>query len=738
MKKKLGPNPYAADDAPMLAQEALAELGVVSEANAARVPTPSGPGVTFRPMSKWFDGGTPTPYGTDGRREPWDDSATRRRNEKLRIVDEIFEHNGEVSFVIDMFVSFVCQGIDIHHTSTSKQDRYRHWWNKVGGKHVSERLVSEFLRHGFGAVEVAYGDLKKKDVADLDATEAARPAPDLAYVRSQPSPRGRIPLLYEIQSPYDVEMIGGELNRVSRRKRYGIRMSETLRSMIRSPNESNRDLIKDLPKTWIDAAESKDPVVPMDADHLVVLHYKKDDYKPWADPLIYSIVEDLHIYRCMKAADLAALEGSISRLRLIKLGMIWDQHNKILPSRDDIQSLRNQLLAIRNGASSDLIWHPAISIEETGSDVANFLGPDKYRQIISAIYAGLGIPQTLAGASSEGGMTNNALSLKTLMERLSYARDLLVKFWRGEFEKLRRAFGDRYAAELKFDLMSLADEAAEKKLWIDLYDRHVISEETLLGRFGQLPRVENARIRREDAQRAAGTRPARLGVFTENETHPDQMKKALLNQGHFAPSEVGVEVKPRKKGEKSLLDRQEELAAKAAAAKPTPDSGSGKKGVAGEGRPKGRTDETKRKRRTPKVRQAAAGLVALQAKAREDLRAIDRALTPAFLAAAGKKNLRQLTSAEASALEDAKFAALMAVPPDARATAEWAASGEAPSTPLLPHSELLNSLIADAFTSRGVNPTMDDVREMQASAYALFHTEDPTDGDPDPDGRHEG
>ena len=63
-----------------------------------------------------------------------------------------------------------------------------------------------------------------------------------------------------------------------------------------------------------------------------------------------------------------------------------------------------------------------------------FLGSEKYQPVLTSIYAGLGIPPTLTGASSSGGYTNNYVSLKTLIERLEYGRDVLKQFWRHEIE----------------------------------------------------------------------------------------------------------------------------------------------------------------------------------------------------------------------------------------------------------------------------------------------------------------
>ena len=96
--------------------------------------------------------------------------------------------------------------------------------------------------------------------------------------------------------------------------------------------------------------------------------------------------------------------------------------------------------------------------------------------------------------------------------RLQYGRDQLVKFWEKELELVRKSMGFRYKAHIQFDQMTLSDEAAEKNLLIQLADRDIISHETLLERFKEIPQIENIRIKRELAKRDT-VGPEKAGPF---------------------------------------------------------------------------------------------------------------------------------------------------------------------------------------------------------------------------------
>src|SRR5690606_16923561 len=135
-----------------------------------------------------------------------------------------------------------------------------------------------------------------------------------------------------------------------------------------------------------------------------------------------------------------------------------------------------------------------LKFTESNSQVYKFLGAAKYEPVLGSIYGGLGIPPTLTGSGgTTGGTTNNFVSLKTLIERLEYGRETLLRFWEREFRIVQKAMGFKDAPKIHFDSVVLSDEAAMKQLWIALVDRDIISEETLLERFKEMPDIEKIR-----------------------------------------------------------------------------------------------------------------------------------------------------------------------------------------------------------------------------------------------------
>jgi len=276
----------------------------------------------------------------------------------------------------------------------------------------------------------------------------------------------------------------------------------------------------------------------------------------------------------------------------------------------------------------ELVWGPELSYTESNSQVYKFLGSEKYQSVLNSIYAGLGVPPTLTGiAGQSGGFTNNFISLKTLVERLQYGRDQLTKFWQTELEQIRKSMGFRKSAHVVYDQMSLSDEASEKNLLIQLADRDIISHETVLERFKEIPAVEKVRLQREDKDRDSEKIPPKASPF-HNANHDKEMEK---------------------------IDKQGDVNKK------NQDSKEPKSPKNDNGRPPFKQDEGPRKKRveTPKSKPGVAEMFIWTSDTLDKVSEISNA----YLGVKGKSNMRQLTKAESKELEDLKLSVLTNLEP---------------------------------------------------------------------------
>lgn len=611
---------------------------------------------------------------------------------------QAYDRIGIVRNIIDMMSEFACQGIDLVHPNPRIEKFFKEWFNKVNGKERTERILNMLFRAGNVVVKRSTARLAEDDAAALQKGKAADVKPDIAKA---PDPM-EIPWEYTIFNPLSVDVFGQELAPFLGTKyfRYGVRVSEIVSKKIKKPEVTvEKQMLTKLPKEVLNLARQGGKLIPLPPEKTVAIYYKRDDWQVWARPMTYAILEDLIMLRKMKLADLAALDGAVSYIRLWKLGSL---DHKILPTEAAIARLADMLMNNVGGGSIDLIWGPELQLQETSTDISKFLGEEKYRPILNNIFAGLGIPPGLTGLPAPGGFGNNFVSLQTLVERLQYGRDLLIRFWANEIRIVQQAMGFRLPAQVVFDQQTLTDEAAQQRLLIDLSDRGLISDEALQERFNFIPEIERVRIRRESRMRANDNLPAKVGPF--NADIKDAVKKIFAQNGYMTPEDFGLEAsgQPKNAGGQPVSDNL--------------------KGQPGQGRPPGAGDTKPRQRREVKPEKPVqAEYAAAFVWADSAHRQVCELTQPAYLKSIGKKNLREASAEEIEALEEFRFAALCQFSVGEEVTKEklkevLAKPINVPAPVHELHKETINRFVA----SKGSMPTAEERRRIEASVYAIY------------------
>jgi hypothetical protein len=570
----------------------------------------------------------------------------------IRQADKIYNRVGLVKNVIDLMGDFAVQGVRLTHRNKRIERFYRKWFKKISGKDRSERFLSNLYKTGNVVIhkQTAKLTLKAIDKMYKATGEADIQINDIDDVKIE---KKEIPWKYTFIDPTCVEVSAGALSSFVSNKTYELLIPPSLRKLINAPkNDQEKAIISRLPAAIIAAAKDKKPY-PLDPDKTIVYHYKKDDWQSWAYPMIYAIMDDINVIEKLKLADMSALDGAISNIRIFKLGNL---EHKIAPTKAATAKLASILQNNVGGGTMDLIWGPDIELIESKTSVHQFLGEGKYVPHLNAVYAGLGIPPTLTGTFGAAGTTNNLISLKTLTQRLQYGRDVLVEFWEKEIELVQKAMGFRYPAKVEFDRMDLSNEDTEKALLVQLADRNLISDELLQHKFGLDPETEKNRLNREKRERKSDRMVRKAGPWYDPEIE-NSLKKIALQGGTATPSQVGLELGKKKTGEKTSLEmRQPPQAGPSKLAKDSPESLPKR---AGEGRPKTVKDSKKRKTKTFKP-QTSASLILWANEAQEK---ISNILNPILLDFYSKKNLRSLSNDQYEELEKTKTKILFAITP---------------------------------------------------------------------------
>lgn len=558
----------------------------------------------------------------------------------IKMCMDAYDKVGIIRNIIDLMGDFGCQGISIVHQNKSVEKFYQQWFKSINGKERSERFLNNLYKAGNVIAYRSYAKLTPELTKYMKSLAA-----DIK-VEVPNMKENVIPWRYNFFNPLTVEMKDGDLSLFLGQYNYSLTAGSFFDRF--ADGDIPTDVLNSLPSNVKKALLNKEKHIPLDPSRLSISHYKKDDWLQWANPMIYAILDDIIMLEKMRLADLSALDGAISNIRLWTLGSL---EHKILPNKAAINKLRDILASNVGGGTMELVWGPELAFKESNSEVYKFLGSEKYTAVLNSIYAGLGVPPTLTGmATNGGGFTNNFISLKTLVERLQYGRDLLTKFWEKEIEIVRQAMGFRHKAFIQYDNMSLSDEATEKNLLIQLADRDLISQETLLQRFKEIPQIEKIRIQREIEDRNNNLIPNKASPY-HNPQHEDDLEKIGLQTGKLLPKDVGL---------KSSVPTDILLQPKG-----SPFGGGGAPSAPKAPNPNGRPplskDSGPRKQRVanPKSKPGVAELLVWTEAAWDN---ISEVLNDAFLNCNKKKNLRQLTKAEVNDLEQLKIDVLTNLP----------------------------------------------------------------------------
>lgn len=560
-----------------------------------------------------------------------DENVPTQQRRIIKMCMDAYDKVGIIRNIIDLMGDFGSQGIQIVHKDKSVEKFYQQWFRSVNGKERSERFLNNLYRCGNVIVYRSYANITPQLKNYMKALSS-----DIK-VEVPTSTPNEIPWRYNFFNPLTVKMKDGNLSLFMGLQNYTITTNSFFDKF--KVGEIPNHVLESLPTNIKQSLLRGEKDIPLDPERLSIFYYKKDDWRQWANPMIYAILDDIVMLEKMRLADMSALDGAISNIRLWTLGNL---EHKILPNKAAINKLRDILATNVGGGTMELVWGPELSFTESHSEVYKFLGSEKYNSVLNSIYAGLGVPPTLTGmASNGGGFTNNFISLKTLLERLQYGRDQLVRFWEKELEIVRKAMGFRYKAHIQFDQMTLSDEAATKNLLIQLADRDIISHETLLERFKEIPQIENIRIKRElDKRESSG--PPKASPY-HNPNHSQDLEK---------------------------MDKQSEINIKQEKIKQKSGNTPSNIDIKNNGRPLNQKDTEPRKRRvdTPRSNPGVAELFVWAEKSWDH---ISSTINQAYLKSQNKKNSRQLNKAEIKDLENIKLEIFSNMTPFDNVTSEY-------------------------------------------------------------------
>jgi hypothetical protein len=219
----------------------------------------------------------------------------------------------------------------------------------------------------------------------------------------------------------------------------------------------------------------------------------KFDWFDWSVPFIFPVLTPLFFKGCLRKMEVRACESVINSIFLFKLGNI----DKGMPAEEEHFERLADMLQMP-GQAQNIIWNEAITAEVIQPDISKLFDAKKYDSADKDIMMALGIPESMLGGKGSS-FQHSFIALVTVMERLEATRNILEDWLMGEMEIIAKVMNFRRMPTIKWARSSLKDETAVRTMFINLFDRGIISRDTLLEEFDTSFDTELGKQMEEDA-----------------------------------------------------------------------------------------------------------------------------------------------------------------------------------------------------------------------------------------------
>lgn len=461
---------------------------------------------------------------------------------------------GVVRNIIDLYADFATEGIEIDHPDESVRNFYKTWATKVD---LNDRIHSMFLNlfsAGNVFVHRRWASLSDKEKRAMKSAKAAELIDNTLLIRGVASdtsidgresgfmdwfleskeihlkddsknkkargeapespqdeqmpenPDKRIPWGYTFLNPLQMELRGRRLRgdhywimAIDKRDTLDVARGMGLRSGF---NQELGITEINLPKEFLSRIQRYQgpgagyaAEVKLNREELTVIQAPgKWDWFDWAVPFTFPALQALSFKDCLRNMEMKACQSVINSIFLFKLGNIKEG----MPAEDEHFERLADMLQMP-GQALNILWNEAIEAEVIQADVNGIFSTDKHDSADKDILTALGIPEVLTGGKG-GNFSNSYIAVATVLERLESYRNKVYSWLMNELKIIADAMGFKKLPTVRFGRTSLKDEKAHQTFLTGLYDRGILSADTLLQEGGTNAEIEASKMKEEKSK----------------------------------------------------------------------------------------------------------------------------------------------------------------------------------------------------------------------------------------------
>lgn len=376
---------------------------------------------------------------------------------------------------IDLMTEFTVS--DIFLTGGNKKSRnfFNAYFDKINLWGLQDKFFREYYRSGNVFVYRFDSKIQKKDIRRIAQTFGAEDKDML------------LPSRYIILNPADVQAKG---NITFQENKYYKVLSDYELERLRNPKtEEDLEVFKNLPpdiKKQVKSRRTPYLTMPLDAEKMYAVFYKKQDYEPLAVPMGFPVLEDLNWKQEMKKMDMAMTRTTNQAILLVTMG---DEPEKGGVNQKNIEAM--QKLFTNQSVGRVLIADYTTKAEFVIPDIAQLLDPKKYETVNKDIQIGLN--NILLGAGER--FANQTAKAEMFLGRLKQAREsFLNDFLIPEIKRISKEIGLQSSPVPKFDEITLRDPTNMARIYSRMVEIGILTPEEGMEALqsGRLPDVDQS------------------------------------------------------------------------------------------------------------------------------------------------------------------------------------------------------------------------------------------------------
>lgn len=380
--------------------------------------------------------------------------------EAIDIVQRAYGAVGIIKNAIDVQAELANDGIFLDGGTKRARDFFTAWFEIIDLDSCKEQYFREYYKSGNVFFYRIDGEIK------FDSFDK--------YPSKLKNIRVKIPLKYTLLNPYDISCNGDLSFSITS---YGKVLSSKEIRRLKSPiTDKDKNLRNSLPKDVLKRIDSSNGFeaqifYPLEPSNLILSFYKKQDYEPFAIPMVWPVLRDVNMKIEMKKLDAAAMRMVDQIVLLITMGAEPDKGGV----NDRYMKELKELLA--NGSVGRVLvsdW--TTKADFLIPDLNKVLGKEKYEVLNQDIKEGLQNILNLEGTYS-GLSTKLKIFMKTLQEG---RRRFLTDFLKPQMELIGERLGFKKIPEPKFKEIDFENKEALQRVALRLYELGAITPQQLM------------------------------------------------------------------------------------------------------------------------------------------------------------------------------------------------------------------------------------------------------------------